>query len=117
MHKIFRYLRVKLKDLLAQTQQEQLRECLVVDTSIDDLFEASPFLESQHVFQGVAVPSLVSERGEHYGYEVLLGVGVLLKRKDAVLVLQHHVQSNYHQLFKVRICDAWVEEVLGDKAT
>jgi hypothetical protein len=42
---------------------------------------------------------------------------ILFKRNNTVLMLEHHVQSDDHQLLEVRVRDFWVEEVLGNEFT
>ena len=61
MHKVLRNLWVKVKNLFSKALEEKNWARLVVYTPVYDFFEAFSFLEPKNVFQGVAVPSLISK--------------------------------------------------------
>jgi hypothetical protein len=46
---------------------------------------------------------------------MILSVGVLFESLDTVLMLQHHVEPDDHQLFELGICNSRVAEVFSDK--
>ena len=46
---------------------------------------------------------------------MVLRVRIFFKSLNAVLVLQHHVEPDDHELFEFRVCNPWIAEVLSDK--
>lgn len=111
MHEVLGDLTVVAQYLLPKTLDKDFAMSGISDACVHDFFEALPLLEPKHVLECVAIPPLITQRRQHDRDEMLLSVLVLLEGDDAVLMLKHHVESNNHELFQVRVCDLGVEEV------